>query len=170
MRRDLAFGAATLVLSAVYYWMASSVPVSQLADAIGPRGLPKAYAVILAALSLLLIASALRDPRPKPADPEAEIRRRKEPSDSTSPGPASGLLRAVAMLLVGVIYLLVVPWIGYPTGIAALILAAIYCQGAPINRPAVIVAIGGGAFFWVLFVVLMGIAQPPGLLIPLPQP
>ena len=46
------FGTATLALSVGYYWMAAGIPTSQLADAIGPQGLPKTYAILLAALSL----------------------------------------------------------------------------------------------------------------------
>ena len=162
MPRDLALGAATLVLSAVYYWLAASVPVSRLADVIGPQRLPKVYAVILAALSLFLIANALRD--------EGSGIRDRSKAGSLVPGPRSPLLRVAAMLLVGVGYLFAAPWVGYPIAIAALILATVYCQGAPVNRSAVLVAICGGAFFWVLFVALMGIAQPPGVLISLPQP
>ena len=59
--RDLAFGGAGLAISILYYWMATLVPVSQLADAIGPQGLPKVYAVILAALSLILLLRSFRD-------------------------------------------------------------------------------------------------------------
>ena len=163
MPRDLAFGAATLVLSAVYYWMAASVPLSQLSDGIGPQGMPKVYSVILAALSLLLMAGALREPAPKKTEDS-------EQANGDEKTTASPLLRAAAVLLVGVVYLFVVPWVGYPIGIAALILATVYCQGASLNRSAVLIAICGAAFFWVLFVALMGIAQPPGIVIPLPQP
>jgi hypothetical protein len=60
--RDLAFGGAALAISILYYWMATLVPVSQLADAIGPQGLPKVYALILAALSLILLVRKSRDP------------------------------------------------------------------------------------------------------------
>ena len=60
---DLAFGGATLVTGVAYYFMATSVPMSQLADAIGPQGLPKVYALMLVALSLILIVTSLRDVR-----------------------------------------------------------------------------------------------------------
>ena len=57
--RDLAFGSATLAVSAGYYWMATVIPTSQLADAIGPQGLPKTYAILLAMLSLILIGRSV---------------------------------------------------------------------------------------------------------------
>ena len=46
--------------------------------------------------------------------------------------------------------------------IAALILATTYYQGGTINRYVAVVAISGAVFFWLLFVVLMRIPQPPG--------
>ena len=91
---DLAFGGATLVAGVAYYFMTTSVPVSQLADAIGPQGLPKVYALMLVALSLILIVTGLRDVRSSIGSPQrSEVRER----------PASRrLLRAAGMLAIGV--------------------------------------------------------------------
>ena len=58
--RDLTFGSATLVVAVVYYALTLTIPQSELADPIGPQGLPKIYAFVLAALSLILIARSLR--------------------------------------------------------------------------------------------------------------
>ena len=162
MRPDLVFGSATLALSAAYYWMAASVPVSRLADSIGPQGLPKAYALILAALSLGLIVQSARDPGPG-------TREAQEPhaSGSRTPDPGSRrMYRALGMILMGVVYIAIVPWVGYMLSIAGLILATTYYQGGTIGRQAAVVALCGGMFFWLLFVVLMGIAQPPGFFPP----
>src|SRR4051812_28738064 len=60
MNRDLVFGIATLAMALVYYALTSTIPQSQLADPVGPQGLPKTYAVILATLSVLLIARSLK--------------------------------------------------------------------------------------------------------------
>ncbi|MGH9254147.1 MAG: tripartite tricarboxylate transporter TctB family protein [Vicinamibacterales bacterium] len=156
MHRDLAFGGATLIVSGVYYWMAEAIPPSQLADAIGPQGLPKTYAVILAGLSLMLVARALRDPGSGMRDPAG--------SGSRVPR----LFRATGMLLIGIAYILLAPWLGYLLAIAGLILATTYYQGGTVGRQAALVAACGGLFFWLLFVVLMGIAQPPGFFPPQP--
>ena len=168
MHRDVAFGGATLVLSVVYYGMAVSVPISQLADTIGPQGLPKAYALILAALSLILIARSIRDPRSRVRDLTFGIRdanragaARSRISDLGSPS-----FRAVAVLLIGVAYIMVAPWLGYLLSISLLILATTYCQGLSISRQSAILAFAGGVFFWLLFVMVMGIAQPPGFFPP----
>ena len=150
MGRDLAFGGATLALSVAYYWMAAAIPESQLADAIGPQGLPKTYAVLLAALSLVLIVRALgiRDSNPESRAPSPESR--------------SPLWRVAGMLAIGIVYILVAPWLGYLLSIAALILATTYYQGGTVTRQVAVVALSGGIFFYLLFVVMMGIQQPPG--------
>jgi hypothetical protein len=138
-----------LVVSVAYYQMATSVPVSRLADAIGPQGLPKVYGLMLAALSLVVVVNA-----------------RRAPSESRSAKTRSGALRAIGMITIGVAYIVLAPWIGYLLAISALILATTYYQGGTIGRHAALVALGGGVFFWVLFVVLMGIHQPPGFFPP----
>ena len=153
MDRDLAFGGTTLALSAGYYWMATAIPRSQLADAVGPQGLPRTYAVLLGVLSLALIARSLR----------ARVQASKV-SDSRPPvtGPRSPLWRVAGMLAIGVVYIVVAPWLGYLLSIAGLILATTYYQGGTINRQVVVVALSGGILFWLLFVVLMRVQQPPG--------
>jgi hypothetical protein len=67
------------------------------------------------------------------------------------------------MLAIGVAYVVVVPYVGYMVTIAGVILATIYYQGGGLTRHAVVVALCGGVFFWLLFVVGMGIPQPPGI-------
>jgi putative tricarboxylic transport membrane protein len=151
MDKDLLFAVATLVLSVAYYWMATSIPSSQLADSIGPQGLPKAYAILLAVSSLILIGRSL-------------VRRPRErtPTATTEPTERSPLWRVAGMLGIGIAYILVVPWLGYVLSIAGLLLATTYYQGGTVNRQVGLVAVSGAIFFWFLFVVLMGIPQPPG--------
>jgi hypothetical protein len=153
-RRDLAFGGAGLAISILYYWMATLVPVSQLADAIGPQGLPKVYAVILAALSLMLMIRSVRD---------RTSRKGKRESSTMVADSRSRSFRAAGMLVIGIGYILLVPWLGYLLSISGLIFATAYYQGGTVGRQAALVALCGGVFFWVLFVAFMGIAQPPGL-------
>jgi putative tricarboxylic transport membrane protein len=151
--RDLAFGATTLALSAGYYWMAAAIPRSQLSDAVGPQGLPRVYAVLLGVLSLTLIVKALR--KRAPASPVAG----QAPEGAGSRLP---LWRVGGMLTIGIVYILVAPWLGYLLSIAALLLATTYYQGGAINRQVVVVSMSGGILFWLLFVVLMRVRQPPG--------
>jgi putative tricarboxylic transport membrane protein len=150
--RDLLFGCATLAVSAGYYWAATRIPTSQLADAVGPRGLPTIYAALLALLSIILIVrSRLRRGGAAPvAEPASHgVQRRTG-------------WRVAGMLGIGVIYIVAAPWLGYLLSIALLILATTYYQGGALNRYVALVAVSGAVFFWLLFVVLMRIPQPPG--------
>ena len=160
MNRDLAFGGTTLALSVGYYWMATAIPRSQLADAVGPQGLPRAYAVLLGLLSLVLIVKALR--RRAQTCSASESRSPVSSPRSSALSSPSSLWRVAGMLSIGIVYILLAPWLGYLLSIAALILATTYYQGGAINRQVAVVALSGGIVLWLLFVVLMRVAQPPG--------
>ena len=151
--RDLVFGSATLALAAVYYALTVTIPQSDLADPIGPQGLPKTYAVVLAVLSIVLIARSIRRrASPEPTNREPRI-----------PNPESRIPRVIGMLLIGVGYIVVLPWLGYLLSVAALIAATTYFQGGSIDRRSILVAISGAFCFWVLFIWLLRIQYPAGL-------
>jgi putative tricarboxylic transport membrane protein len=158
--RDLLFGITTLVVAVVYYRFAVAIPESDLADPVGPQGLPRVYALLLAALSLILIARSLRSGQP--AMPNAE-RRMPEPAESRIPDPRSRPLRIIGMLLIGVAYIIVLPWLGYLVSVAALITATIYFQGGVINGRSILVAVSGAVCLWLLFIWLLRIQYPAGL-------
>ena len=160
MSRDLAFGGTTLALSVGYYWMATTIPRSQLADAVGPQGLPRAYAVLLGLLSLVLIVKALRG-RGQTRSASESRSSVSSPRSSVLSSPSS-LWRVAGMLTIGIVYILVAPWLGYLLSIAALILATTYYQGGAIDRQVAVVALSGGIVLWLLFVALMRVAQPSG--------
>jgi putative tricarboxylic transport membrane protein len=135
-----------ITVAAVYYAIAAGIPQSGLADAIGPAGLPKAYAGALALLSIALIAGTLA---PHRSTPIASARVLK-------PG------RTAVMLAIGAAYAAVAGWVGYIPALAGLILAAIYCQGGariPIRR-ALLIALAGAILFWMLFVLVLRVPQP----------
>ena len=142
MPRDLALGLSTLALSIGYYAMTLGIPDSQLSDAIGPQGLPRAYAFVLAALSAILIGRSLR----------SNVRLHSDPA----------IWRVVGMLGIGVVYVVAVEWLGYFLSIAGLIVATTYYQGGVVSRHVLIVALVGAVICWMLFVRLMGVPQPPG--------
>ena len=155
--RDLVFGISTLVVAAVYYGLAVGIPSSDLADPIGPQGLPKIYALLLAGLSLILIARSLRTANREPSHPE--------PSNPGSriPDPRSRPQRVIGMLLIGIAYIVVLPWLGYLVSVAGLIATTIYFQGGSINGRSILVAISGALFFWLLFIWVLRIQYPAGL-------
>jgi len=67
------------------------------------------------------------------------------------------------MLLIGIAYILVLPWLGYFLSIAALITVTIYFQGGSINLRGILVALSGAALFWLLFIWLLRIQYPAGI-------
>lgn len=142
MSKDGALGIAGLVLAGAYYVLASDLPDSQLADAVGPQGLPKIYAAVLAVLSLILVSRSFR----------------RNAADDQAPAVA----RPAGLLAFGAIYIAVVPWLGYVVSIAALIAVTTWYQGGLFNRRIVLVAGGGAVVFWLLFVRLLGVPHPPG--------
>jgi len=155
VNRDLVFGTAGAVIAGVYYWLATGIPQSALADIVGPRGLPMAYAVVLLALSLILIARSLRrstDLRPRTPDP-----------GSRTPDPGFRLLRVTGMLAIGAVYILVVPWLGYTVTLAGLLLAVMWYLGGVVTRTIGVVAASGAIVFWLIFVRLLGIPHPGGV-------
>ena len=144
MNRDTVFGAICLALAAGYYVMAAAIPESALSDTVGPQGLPRTYAVVLAALSLVLIVRSRKT--------------RLSVSDRRVP-----IMRVAGMLVIGIVYLAVVPWTGYILALAGLIAATTYYQGGGLNGRVALVALSGAIFFWVLFVAVLGIPHPPGI-------
>jgi hypothetical protein len=167
--RELLLGCATLAIAAGYYLMASRIQQSDIADVIGPQGLPRTYAALLAGLSVILIVRALIRTRTQRIRAGSSVTVGAE-----SPGAASAVSevretprnvgwRVFGMLMNGVIYILVVPWLGYILSIAALIAATVYYQGGGFNRRVAAVAIGGALVLWLLFVRLLHIAHPAGI-------
>jgi putative tricarboxylic transport membrane protein len=158
MKADVVFGGAAFALAVGYYLMAATIPSSLLADAIGPQGLPKTYAFLLAGLSLILIVRSVRLPWPERERRQPDLTVSRQTTASRQP-----LWRVSGLLAIGVAYVVVVPWLGYLPSLAALIMATTYYQGGALNRQVVVIALGGAVVFWLLFVVLLGIPQPAGL-------
>jgi hypothetical protein len=154
---DLGRGVVMLAIAAAYYLLGTSIPQSALDDAVGPRGLPRAYAIVLAALAVVTIARGAR--LRQGYGGQAESR-----AGTAKPKPASSARswRFIGLALIGVAYLAVVPWLGYLVSIALLIAGTTWYQGGSISRSALVVAASGAVFLWLLFVVLLGIPQPSG--------
>jgi hypothetical protein len=142
-----------LAIAGAYYLASTGIADTTLSDEVGARGLPAVLATLLA---LVAVASAIRSLLVAPAarnavavdDAEAEA----------SP------LRALGLLAIGALYIPVAQVSGYIPAIAALLLAvALYERARPSWRM-VVIALAGAAFFWLLFVGLLGVAQPQGLL------
>jgi putative tricarboxylic transport membrane protein len=150
MNRDFAAGLIGLAIAVAYYAMASNIQNSQLADEVGPAGLPKIYAVMLGGFSALLMARALL--RPAPAGKTRDIGEE-----------VFALRRALGVLAIGVAYVVLVPWLGYPLAIALVIGAASLYGGGQISLRLAGIAVLGAFGLWFVFVFLLHIGQPAGI-------
>ena len=146
--RDLTFGGVMLALGIAYYWLTTGIPQSALDDAVGPVGLPRLYAVILVALSLVTIVRGVL------------VRMRRQ--SSRREGAPRQSWRFSGMLTIGVLYVAIVPWLGYLLSVALLIAGTAWYQGGALNRRVIIVSASGALLLWLLFVAFLRIPQPPG--------
>jgi hypothetical protein len=156
MKRDLACGVLMLALAIAYYSVAAAIPQSTLADAVGPQGLPLNYAIALGILSILLIINTLLG---RGGGIQAVVGAAK----SAEKSDLYAALRAIGMLAIGVVYVAVLPWLGYIVSIALLLLAIICYMEGRLNRWAIPIAACGGVAFWIIFVEILQVPQPAGL-------
>jgi hypothetical protein len=143
--RDIALGIAALALAGALWVLAAAVPVSPLADAVGPGGVPMAIAALMgAAGALLVLRSVLRPAR--------------------EPQPSPAHRRAAGLLALLVAYVLALPFIGYPLALGLLVGTVALYAGARPGLGLAAFAAGVGALFWFGFVRVMGIPFPAGTL------
>jgi hypothetical protein len=147
MRKDLLLSAILLCIAAFYYAVSTDIPSSTLEDEVGPRGLPTVLAALLAMVAIVIAVRAILIPAGPAEAKEAE-----------APWP-----RALGMLVMGALYIPVANFVGY-WGALLLLLGAVslYERMKPNWRTAA-VAVGGATFFWLLFVVVLGVRQPQGV-------
>ncbi|MEM7045366.1 MAG: tripartite tricarboxylate transporter TctB family protein [Pseudomonadota bacterium] len=157
INRDTWIGLVMMLVAAVYWLEADKIKISPLDGPVGASGLPKSLAYALGALSLILIGRSLVSAlmTPKSASEKAA----DEPSLADTMRPH---LRAVGMLGIGAAYLLLVSWLGYIVAIAALLLAVSLYIGAAWTFRTLLIAVGGGILYYLLFVQFLGIPLPPG--------
>ena len=151
--RDAVVGICLLAVAVLYWLGADAIPTSPLSGGVGADGLPKALAYALGVLSFILIgrslllAQAARAARLEP-DEAAEQRRQH--------------LRAGGMFLIGVGYVVLLPYLGYLLSIVLLVAAVSWYSGRAPSPTMAAVAVVTGVGFYFLFVRFLDIAQPPG--------
>ena len=152
MRKDLIASAGLLGIAAAYYWASLEIPTSTLEDEVGPTGLPNVLTVLLVVLALVLGIRAIAfAPKPKRAANDDEE-------------PEASWPRAIGMLALGPFYILMSVLVGYPLALFLLLLAVVLYEGMKPSWRVLAVAVGGAAFFWLLFDIVLGVRQPEGLL------
>src|SRR5512145_2104513 len=113
-----------MALAAAYFDAAAAIQVSLLSDKVGAGGVPKLLAIVLGGLGAAQIGRAL-------------LRRQ---ADAVADGPRglAAHLRAAGMLIVGGVYIVVTPYLGYPLAIALLLLVVVVYSGLPPSRHVVL--------------------------------
>lgn len=163
MIRDLVFGGVSLALAIGYYLLAAGIPVSQLDDTVGAQGLPRIYALLLGALSVVLIVRAIGAGRSKPGTGGTAGEARGSRSGGLGSGARAAIFRPLGVVAIGLLYVAAVPSVGYLLSLAGLLAATIWYQGGGMSRRVAAVAIVGALGFWLLFVALLGIQHPAGI-------
>jgi len=151
MNRDFVAGFIGLLIAMGYYALAMNIQNSQLADDVGPGGLPKIYGVLLAGFSLVLMLRA----RFRPAPVDAKQRPVAEEVFAAK--------RGLGILAIGIGYILVVPFLGYPLAIAVVIAVASLYNGGSISLRMAGISVLGAFGLWFVFVFLLHIGQPAGI-------
>ncbi len=156
INRDTWIGVAMLLLAVVYWLEADKIRISPLDGPVGASGLPKALAYALGALALILI---IRSVAGALASQKTAVAAKVEEQPPAAVRPH---FRAVGLLAIGVGYLLLVSWLGYAVTIAALLLAVSLYIGAEFTLRTMLIAVGGGLVYYLLFVQFLGIPLPTG--------
>ena len=151
MNRDFVAGFLGLLLAMGYYAMAAKIQSSQLADDVGPGGLPKIYGIAMASFSILLMVRA------RLGVVQAEGKQRPVAKEIFS------AKRSMGILVIGIGYILAVPYLGYPLSIAVVIAVASLYNGGQISLRLAGIAALGAFGLWFVFVFLLHIGQPAGI-------
>ena len=157
MKKDLIASALLLCVAAVYYAATVRIPISALADEVGPQGLPTVLAALLALAGASLGARAFLSGLSVRISPAPTVGNREQKEARP--------LRALGLLAIGALYVPLAWLFGYvPTLVMIIAGVALYEGMSPSWRMAA-VAIGGAALFWLLFSAILGVPQPAGVIL-----
>ena len=148
MKQEIAGGAALLALATVYLIGATGIPHSTLSDEVGARGLPYLLGVLLAMVSVGIMARGVLSPNVA-AESADEI---------------SSLPRVLGVLACAALYIAVAWLAGYVVAAAIALIAIMLYEGAKSSMRVVAIGVLGALFFWLTFVLFLGVEQPVGKL------
>ena len=148
MARDLVCSVVLLVVAAGYYYLASGIGTSALADEVGAAGLPTFYALALGSIGLIMALQAV----------VKGLLNRVEVGETVDLGLM--LRRAGGVLGIGIGYLLIVSVVGYMIALVIVLAAMLIYFGERASARIALAATVGAGLFWVLFDRLLGIPMP----------
>ncbi len=169
LSKDFWVGLVMLAGSAIYWMGAGSIPISPLDGEVNAAAMPRFLAAVLALLSVLLMIRALLiPPKASPADSASTP---AEPSQSEPPAPGKSRMhehmRAAGLIVIGALYLVVLPYLGYLLSVALLVGAVSVYMGERPSLKLVFIAIGLAVVYQLFFVQLLHIQLPAGFLGPI---
>jgi putative tricarboxylic transport membrane protein len=151
LNKNMVFGTLGLGLAAAYWHAADDIQRSFLADEVGADGVPKLLATVLAVLSGLLL---LRETAVAFGGVSVLVAQGQE----TRPHA-----RAFGLLVLGVLYIALMPTLGYLVTTAVFIWAVAAYAGQAPDRRLVLTAVAGSLVLWGMFDHLLGVSLPPGV-------
>ena len=157
LTRDFVGGVASIAIGAVYLFFAYQLRASALDDSMGPGGLPRVYGWLLVGLGAALTIQALFARRLASAGEASEEKGEWD-------GQGRKIAFAAGLLAIGIGYIFVVETLGYLISVAVLLLVTALYLGAGNKGRVLAVAVLGAIFLWVMFVIVLGVRMPSGLL------
>ncbi len=160
MPKDFWVGLVILLGAALYWSGAASIPISALDGEINAAAVPRMLALALAVLAGILMVKALIDARNLAVTAaENEVSGHEERLPKLSEN-----MRALGLILIGGVYLLLLPFLGYFLCVALLVVAVARYMGEPYGLGLALTSLGLALAFQFLFVQFLRIQLPLGKL------
>jgi len=153
LSRDFVGGMVAIALGSLYLFFSFRQRVSALADTIGPAGMPKVLGILMVSLGIILCVQAIY-----------QSRKSVVPASAEWDGEARKIFRAFGLVVVAVIYLFMLAFLGYVLSIALLLASLAFYLGAAFSWRMIIIAAAGAAMLWAIFVILLDVPMPVGIL------
>jgi putative tricarboxylic transport membrane protein len=151
LSRDFVGGIVAIVLGAFYLNLAYDLRSSALDDLVGPGGMPRAYGWVMVVLGFALCAVTV-------------VTRWREQKSDHWKDQGRRIMWAAGLLGIGIAYLLIVNVVGYLLSMILLIAATMIYHGERFSTKVLASSAFGGIMLWALFVFVLGVHMPPGLL------
>lgn len=157
MRSMFAVSGVLFVISIAYWLGADAIRVSSLAGQVGADGLPKLLGLALGGLSVLLALQTWVQKRRLKASPLVA-----DGGEDDVLGDWRSHLRALGLIAIGVVYVIVLPWLGYAVSAAVMLAVVAAYAGLRSWISLAAFAFGGAVVFYLIFVQLLSIPLPAG--------
>lgn len=151
LSRDFVGGMAAIVIGAFYLVFAYDLRASALDDLVGPGGMPRAYGWVLVGLGFALCITTM-------------ISRWRADISAEWDDQGRRIAWAAGLLGIGIAYLLIVKSLGYLLSMCLLMAATMIYHGERPSAKVIGTSIFGAAILWALFVFVLGVSMPPGLM------